>query len=51
MHLARRELRIALESFLNRFDNIHIPEGAHYEYHAGSTFNVDSLPLAWDRAG
>ena len=51
MHLARREIRIALESFLNRFENIHIPEGAQYKYHAGSTFNVDSLPIAWERAG
>jgi len=49
MHLARREIRIALEAFLDKFENIHIPEGAHYEYHAGPTFNVDSLPLAWTR--
>jgi cytochrome P450 len=49
MHLARREIRIALETFLDRFDEIHIPAGAHYAYHAGSTFNVDSLPLAWRR--
>ena len=49
LHLARREIRIALESFLNRFDDIHIPEGAQYTYHAGSTFNVDSLPIAWTR--
>ena len=49
MHLARRELRIALESMLSRFDDIHMPEGAKYEYHAGSTFNVDSLPIAWTK--
>lgn len=49
MHLARREIRIALESFLNRFNDIHIPEGQSYRYHAGSTFNVDSLPLEWTR--
>lgn len=51
MHLARREIKIALETFLERFDDIHIPEGAHYEYHAGPTFNVDSLPLAWAKKG
>jgi len=51
MHLARREIRIALQSFLDRFDDIHIPEGAHYAYHAGSTFNVDSLPIAWTKKG
>lgn len=49
MHLARREIRIAIETFLAKFDDIHIPAGAHYEYHAGSTFNVDSLPLAWTK--
>ena len=49
MHLARREIRIAIETFLERFDDIHIPEGAQYEYHAGPTFNVDSLPLAWTK--
>lgn len=49
MHLARREIRIAIESFLNRFDDIHIPDGKTYTYHAGPTFNVDSLPLAWAR--
>ena len=49
MHLARREIRIALESFLSRFADIHIPQGKAYAYHAGPTFNVDSLPLAWTR--
>lgn len=47
MHLARREIRIAIESFLERFDNIHIPQGAQYAFHAGPTFSVDSLPIAW----
>jgi cytochrome P450 len=51
MHLARRELKIAIETFLDKFDDIHIPEGAHYAYHAGPTFNVDSLPLAWTKKG
>ncbi|MCB2077152.1 MAG: cytochrome P450 [Novosphingobium sp.] len=49
MHLARREIKIAIETFLAKFDNIHIPEGARYEYHAGPTFNVDSLPIAWTK--
>jgi cytochrome P450 len=47
-HLARRELRIALETFLSRFRNIHIPPGESYDYHAGVTFGVDRLPLAWE---
>lgn len=49
MHLARREIRIALQSFLDRFDDIRIAEGQSYTYHAGPTFNVDSLPLEWTR--
>ena len=51
MHLARREIRIAIETFLTRFDDIRIPEGETYAYHAGPTFNVDRLPLAWKRVG
>jgi cytochrome P450 len=51
MHLARREIRIAIETFLEKFANIRIPEGEHYTYHAGPTFNVDTLPLTWDRVG
>jgi cytochrome P450 len=51
VHLARRELRIAIETILTRFENIHIPAGESYAYHAGPTFNVDRLPLAWTRRG
>jgi cytochrome P450 len=51
MHLARREIRIAIESFLKRFDHIHNAEGSTYKYHAGPTFNVDSLPLNWTKRG
>lgn len=47
MNLARRELQIAIETFLTRFENIHIPSGETYKYHAGSVFNVDKLPIAW----
>jgi len=49
MHLARREIKIALQTFLDKFGDIRIPEGAQYAYHAGPTFNVDSLPLEWTR--
>ena len=51
MHLARRELKIAIVSFLDRFDDIRIPHGQHYTWHAGPTFNVDSLPLEWTKKG
>jgi cytochrome P450 len=49
MHLARREIRIAIETFLKRFDHIHISDGETYVYNAGPTFNVDHLPIAWSR--
>jgi cytochrome P450 len=49
MHLARRELRIAIESFLTQFGDIHIPEGESCAWHAGPTFNVDRLPLGWTK--
>jgi cytochrome P450 len=47
-HLARREIRIALETLLSRFRNIHLPSGGTYAYHSGVTFGVDRLPLAWE---
>jgi cytochrome P450 len=50
-HLARREIRVTLESFLARFRNIRIPRGESYAYHAGVVFGVDRLPLAWDPIG
>jgi len=49
IHLAKREIRMSLEVFLRNFDNIRIPAGEDYEYHTGSVFGVDRLPLAWDR--
>ena len=48
MHLARREIRIVLETFLSRFDNIRVPPGAAYVYHSGVVFGVDRLPLTWE---
>ncbi len=50
-HLARRELRIALESFLTRFKNIHIDPGKPYSFHTSSVYGIDELHLAWDRIG
>jgi cytochrome P450 len=49
-YLARREMRIALESFLTRFDKIHIAPGENYSYHTSPVYGVDKLPLAWSRA-
>jgi len=46
--LARREMRIAVESFLARFDNIRINPDIDYHFHTSPVFGVDSLPLLWD---
>jgi len=51
LRLARREIRIVLESLLPRFRNIRIPEGETYSFHTGSVFGVDRLPLEWERIG
>ncbi|TGD71367.1 cytochrome P450 [Mangrovimicrobium sediminis] len=48
MHLARREIRMVIETFLARFRNIRIAEGEQYEYHSGGVFGIDRLPLEWD---
>ena len=48
IHLAKREMRITLESFLSRLGNIRIPEGESVEYHTGGVLGLDRLPLAWD---
>lgn len=51
LRLARRELKIVLESLLPRFANIRIPDGETYRFHTGSVFGVDYLPLEWERIG
>lgn len=47
-HLAKREIRIALETLLSRFHEIRIPADERYAFHSGVTFGVDRLPLAWE---
>ena len=49
IHLAKREMKICIESFLSRMKNIHIPEGEAVEWHTGGVLGLDRLPLAWDR--
>jgi cytochrome P450 len=49
-HLALREIRIALGSFLTRFDQIHIQPGKTYAFHTSPVYGVDRLLLAWARA-
>lgn len=48
IHLAKRELRIVIEEFLNSFRNIRLRDGDTYRYHTGRTFGIDYLPLVWD---
>ena len=48
LRLAKREIKIVLEVFLSRFRNIRVPEGARHEFHIGSVFGIDHLPLEWD---
>lgn len=49
IHLARRELRIMIETFLSRMDNIRLRPGGRVEYHASNTIGLDYLDLEWDR--
>jgi cytochrome P450 len=46
MHLARREMRIALEEFLGRIPQFSIKPGHDLEYHLGMIQPV-TLPLVW----
>jgi cytochrome P450 len=48
VHLAKREIRMSIEAFLSNFRSIRIPDGESYEYHTGSVFGVDRLPLEWN---
>lgn len=49
-HLARRELRIALEAWLTRVPPFRIKPGATAETHGIGVFGVNRLPLVWDKA-
>jgi cytochrome P450 len=49
LRLAKREIRIVLESFLVRFRNIRIPDGLRHEFHTGNVFGIDRLALVWNR--
>jgi len=45
VHLAKREMRVVLETFLSRFSAFRMQEGRRYEYHTGGVLGVDRLPL------
>jgi cytochrome P450 len=46
-HLARRELRIVIDHWLNRVPPFRIEPGRHAVTYGGSVFGVDYLPLEW----
>lgn len=46
MHLARREMRIAMEEFVNRIPGFGLKPGHQIEYHLGMIQPV-TLPLVW----
>jgi cytochrome P450 len=47
-HLARRELRIALEEWHRRIPHYRIAEGAEIREYGGAELGIVSLPLVWD---
>jgi len=48
MHLARRELIIAMEEWLSRIPPFRIKPGAPLRTHGGGVYGVDELHLEWD---
>jgi len=50
-HLARRELVIAIEEWVNRVPPFNIKPGGDVRMHGGVVFGVDSLPLSWNGQG
>lgn len=46
-HLARRELRIAVEQWLERIGDFEVKPGTELEYSPYSMFQLTSLPLVW----
>jgi cytochrome P450 len=52
IHLARREMKIVIEAFLSRFDNLHLPANEQIEIPLGENspvWGVTKLPLTWDK--
>lgn len=47
-HLARREIKIALELWLSHVPPFRVKEGAEPRTHTTAVFGVDYLPLVWD---
>jgi len=50
-HLARRELRIAMEAWLTRVGEFRVKPGAELAYDPQGMFQLKALPLVWDVDG
>lgn len=50
MHLARREIRVALERLLARCEDFRIVAGDTHSFHVRGNLGIDRLPLAWNQA-
>ncbi len=48
-HLAKREIKIVLEAFLSRFENIRLAPGETASWQTTGVWSVTRLPLVWDR--
>ncbi|HET6950045.1 MAG TPA: cytochrome P450 [Acidimicrobiales bacterium] len=46
-HLARLELRVAMEEWHARIPDYSIPDGTTFVEHVGAVAGLDALPLAW----
>jgi cytochrome P450 len=51
-HLARREIGIAIEAWVTRIPDFHVPaeDSANLRYATLSMFSLPHLPLEWDPA-
>lgn len=47
VHLARREMEVALEEWHKRIPDYRVPEGGEVVEHAYQLLGLDSLPLTW----
>ena len=48
IHLARLEVRIALEEFCKRVKTLRIASGAELRAHGGTVMGYDAMPLEWE---
>jgi cytochrome P450 len=50
IHLARREMKVMIETFLARMRNIRVPDRTRFRFETNSTIGLRELPLEWDPA-